>query len=328
MPITTPGPAGAAPHDPAGQDTDGRGRGRARIDLHTHSRWSDGTSTVDELVAEARATGLDTIALTDHDTTAGWVDAADAARRHGVRVVPGIEVSTEYAQRSVHVLALMPSPDPDTDLAREIGRAHRSRETRARTMVDRLAEDFPITWHDVLAQVAGADTTVGRPHIADALVAAGVFPDRSAAFADVLSAHSPYYVRHYAPAPEDAVRAIVDAGGVAIAAHPASGVRDGGVPTALLGSMVEAGLAGIEVDHREHDAAARAGLRDLARRYGLVRTGGSDYHGTGKPNRLGENTTDPRALERLLEQVTSGVRVLHAEGLPAPDDPGADRPCG
>lgn len=311
MSIATHGPGCSPRHD--GQEDPGtRGHEGPRIDLHTHSRCSDGTSTVDELIAEARAAGLDVIGLTDHDTTAGWTDAAAAARREGVTVIPGIEVSTEHEGRSVHVLALLADPDPDTELAQEIGRAHRSRLTRAHAMVERLAQDFPITWEDVQAQVAGTETTVGRPHIADALVARGVCPDRSTAFADILGSSGPYYVRHYAPTPEVAIRAVVAAGGVAVAAHPASGVRDGAVPISLLESMVAAGLAGIEVDHREHDAAAREELDAFARSHGLVRTGGSDYHGAGKPNRLGENTTSPQALDRLLDQVHSGLEPLHA----------------
>lgn len=280
----------------------------SRIDLHTHSTYSDGTCDVDELLANARAAQLDVIALTDHDTTAGWGDARAAAARHGVAVIPGIEVSTQYGHASVHVLALLPDPSPDTALARELGRAREARRTRAREMVDRLAEDYPITWEQVSAQVAGERTTVGRPHIADALVAAGVVPDRSAAFAGPLAADSPYYVPHYAPSPEVAVAAIRDAGGIAVVAHPGSVRRGGELPETLLEAMAAAGLQGIEVDHREHDERERSRLRDLARSWGLWVTGGSDYHGRGKPNRLGENLTSPDVLEAMLSQAARSVR--------------------
>jgi predicted metal-dependent phosphoesterase TrpH len=282
----------------------------SRIDLHTHTRCSDGTDGVDELVAGAARAGLDVIALTDHDTTAGWDEAAQAARRHGVSVVPGIEVSTEFAALSVHVLALLPDPSDSTELGRQMDRARRSREGRARRMVERLAEDHPITWDDVQAQVAGEYTTVGRPHIADALVAAGVVDDRSAAFTDLLSPSSPYYERYWAPDPAAAVRAIVAAGGVSIAAHPGSVTRDGTAPEDLLEAMVAAGLSGLEVDHREHDDVSRARLRDFARAHDLLETGGSDYHGAGKPNRLGENLTRPSVLAALLERATSRTEVL------------------
>ncbi|MCL6421995.1 PHP domain-containing protein [Brachybacterium sp. JHP9] len=282
----------------------------ARIDLHTHSRCSDGTTTVAELVRRAAESGLDAIALTDHDTVAGWDEAARAARAHGIAVVPGIEVSTEYRHFSVHVLAILPDPSAGTALAEELSRARASRDGRARAMVERLGADYPITWEDVAAQVAGENTTVGRPHIADALVACGVVPDRSAAFGEVLSPQGPYYVRHYAPAPDVAVRAIADAGGVSIAAHPASGMRGGQVPDGLLESMIASGLGGIEVDHREHDDVARARLRDLTRASDLIVTGGSDYHGAGKPNALGENLTAPAALSALIERAASRTEVL------------------
>ncbi|MFC0675754.1 PHP domain-containing protein [Brachybacterium hainanense] len=283
----------------------------ARIDLHTHSTFSDGTSSVPELLREAREAGLDMIALTDHDTTAGWDDARAAARGSGVAVIPGIEVSAEHGSLSVHILALLVDPSPGTALAAELRRARESRTRRARAMVDRIGRDHPVGWDDVLEQLAAADTTVGRPHIADALVARGVVADRSAAFAGLLAPSSPYYVPYYAPAPDTAVRAIVEAGGVAIAAHPASGMREGAVPVDLLERMTQAGLAAIEVEHREHDAVERERLRAYAQEHGLLITGGSDYHGAGKPNRLGENLTSPAVLSALLDRATSETEVFH-----------------
>jgi predicted metal-dependent phosphoesterase TrpH len=266
---------------------------------------------MDELVAEAATAGLTTLALTDHDTTAGWEQAREAAARHGVAVVPGIEVSCEYEERSVHVLALWIDPSEDTELAGHLRRARDSRRDRARAMTALLAQDFPITWADVRAQVTDESSTVGRPHLADALVARGAFPDRSAAFAGPLAADGPYYVHHDAPDPATAVQAIRTAGGVAIAAHPASEMRGragaDGIPRELLVAMVEAGLNGVEVEHREHDEATRAALREFVAEHDLVATGGSDYHGTGKPNVLGENLTSAEALAALQEQVTSGV---------------------
>ncbi|GAB2532922.1 PHP domain-containing protein [Brachybacterium huguangmaarense] len=282
----------------------------SRIDLHAHSTYSDGTCGIDGLLAEARAARLDVLGLTDHDTTSGWAEAAAAVARHGVAVVPGIEVSTEHGRTSVHVLALLPDPSDGTDLAREMARARESRRTRARAMVERLAADFPLTWGDVAEQTAGEATTVGRPHIADALVAAGVVPDRGTAFASMLSPSSPYYVRHYAPAPAVAVAAIRAAGGVPVAAHPASGARGHQAPDSLLEEMAAAGLVAIEVDHREHTDAERRRLRDLARSLGLLVTGGSDYHGSGKPNRLGENLTSPDVLDAMISLSTSGTEVL------------------
>ncbi|MDO5661910.1 MAG: PHP domain-containing protein [Brachybacterium sp.] len=283
-----------------------------RIDLHTHSSASDGTDTVGELVDAAAAADLQVIALTDHDTTIGWAAAADAVRRTGVAVVPGIEVSTQYGGHSIHVLALLPDPGPSTPLAAELSRARTDRVGRARRMVELIGQDHPISWEDVLDQTAGEDTTIGRPHIADALVAADVVPDRSAAFADILASRGRYYVPHYAPPPGAAVRAIVAAGGVPIIAHPASGTRGSETPLPVLEEMVEAGLAGIEVDHREHDERQRARLRSFARAHGLLVTGGSDYHGRGKPNRLGENLTLPDVLDAVISLSTSTTEVLRA----------------
>ncbi|MCS6712445.1 PHP domain-containing protein [Brachybacterium sp. EF45031] len=280
-----------------------------RVDLHTHSSWSDGTDPVEGLLMRAREEGVDVVGLTDHDTTAGWADAARAVERTGVRVVPGIEVTTLGPRHSLHVLALLVDPSPDTPLAQMLSGSRSSRDTRARRMVERLAVDFPITWDDVQAQRATHDTTVGRPHIADALVAAGVVPSRDAAFAGPLAAGGPYYVPHAAPRAADAVRAITAAGGVAVLAHP-SARSTTGLAEELVEELVEAGLAGLEVDHREHDDATRVQLRRLSRRHGLLVTGGSDYHGSGKINRLGENLTQPDVLEAIVSRSTSGTEVL------------------
>lgn len=281
-----------------------------RIDLHAHTSWSDGTCGVAEMFQLARHVGLSTLALTDHDTVAGWQELPAAVAASGVAAVPGIEVSAQHEGRSVHVLALLVAPDEATDLAREMRRAREARVQRARRMVELIAADHPVSWGDVRAQVAGETTVIGRPHIADALVAAGVVPDRSAAFAEILRPSGPYYVPYYAPSPVTAVRAIRGAGGVSIAAHPGSVTRDDDLPLSLLEEMVEAGLDGVEVDHREHDDAERARLRDFADHHGLLSTGGSDYHGSGKPNELGENLTAPAVLAAIEERGAGGTSVI------------------
>lgn len=281
-----------------------------RIDLHSHSSWSDGTTGVGELFAQARSAALDVLALTDHDTVAGWSELPAAVAASGVAAVPGIEVSSEHESCSVHILALLVDPSPDSDLAAEMASARTSRVERARRMVELISVDHPLSWEDVTAQVAGETTVIGRPHIADALVAAGVVPNRSAAFTEVLRPSGPYYVPYYAPSPLAAVRAIREAGGVSIVAHPGSVTRDDDLPLALLEAMVAAGLDGIEVDHREHDEAETARLREVARRHDLLITGGSDFHGTGKPNRLGENLTAAEVLESIAARATSGTGII------------------
>lgn len=284
--------------------------GRARIDLHAHSSCSDGTTDVAELFAQARAAGLDVLALTDHDTVEGWPALPAAVAASGVAAVPGIEVSSEHERCSVHILALLVDPSEQTELAAEMAGARASRVERARRMVELISEDHPLTWEDVTAQVAGEATVIGRPHIADALVEAGVVADRSAAFTEVLRPSGPYYVPYYAPSPLAAIRAIRAAGGVSVLAHPGSVTRDEDLPVALLEQLVAAGLDGLEVHHREHDEAETERLGAFARHHDLLITGGSDFHGTGKPNALGEHLTDPEMLERIEERATGGTRVL------------------
>ncbi|MGO1770861.1 MAG: PHP domain-containing protein [Microbacterium sp.] len=274
-------------------------------DLHVHSSCSDGTQPPAEVMADARRAGLGTIALTDHDTTAGWAEAADAARRLGMTLLPGAEVSARHEGRSVHVLAYLFDQDAP-ELASRLEDVRRSRRGRAREFVDRLARDVDLTWDDVRAQHAD-EATLGRPHIADALVARGVVASREEAFATLLSPHAPYYVAHDAPTPLQAVRSIVAAGGVAVIAHPAA---RGMLPSRALRELIDAGLAGLELDHRENTERGRAELAHIAAEHDLITTGSSDYHGAGKLNRLGENTTSDDMVARIIERAT-GTPPVH-----------------
>lgn len=271
-----------------------------RIDLHTHSVASDGTDAPAALVAAAAAAGLDVVALTDHDTTRGWAEAEAAVPRHGVALVRGAEISCLADRMSVHLLSYLHDPEHPGLLA-EGERTRDARLERARAMVDLIAEDMDLTWADVEAQTVPG-TTVGRPHIADALAARGHVPDRSAAFATVLAAGSRYYVPHYAVDAARAVRLVREAGGVPVLAHPGALVRGRILTDAAIGRLVDAGLAGIEVDHRDHDDAQRRRLEGIAAEAGLLVTGSSDYHGAGKPNVLGERTTSPEVLQAIEDQ--------------------------
>lgn len=271
-----------------------------RIDLHTHSRVSDGTQTPAELVAHARRAGLDVLALTDHDTTAGWAEAARTAQAEGVALVRGTEVSCTAGGISVHLLSYLHDP-ADQGLAEVLADSRSSRDGRARAMVDRLAKDFDLTWAEVAAQ-AGAGATIGRPHIADALVARGYAADRSAAFVTMLAPSGPYYVRYHAPEVTEAVQRVLAAGGVPVFAHPRASSRGRVVSEEVIRELAGAGLVGLEVDHRDHTEADRADLRVLAAELGLLVTGASDYHGAGKPNQLGEHTTAPEVFEEIVEQ--------------------------
>lgn len=271
-----------------------------RIDLHTHSSASDGTESPAEVMAAAARAGLDVVALTDHDTTSGWDEAAAAAVEVGVALVRGTEVSARLHGVSIHLLAYLQDPT-HLELMVELERTRAARERRGRVMVDLLAADYPLTWDDVLAQTAPC-TVVGRPHIADALVAAGILPDRSSAFTGVLSSRAKYYVPYYAPSGVEAVRAVRAAGGVPVFAHPGAEVRGRIVPDGAFDELADAGLAGIEIEHRDHSPAQRARLHGIAARLGLLVTGSSDYHGAGKENVLGENLTAPDVLAAIEEQ--------------------------
>jgi len=278
-----------------------------RIDLHTHSTASDGTQPPAEVVGAAAEAGLDVLALTDHDTTAGWDESAAAAVKHGVALVRGIEISCQHRGISIHLLAYLQDPEAPALLA-ELTASRLSRETRAQRIVELLSADVPLHWDDVLEHIEPG-ATIGRPHIADALVAKGVVPSREAAFADYLYSGSPYYASHRAPDPVRAVRLVGEAGGVAVMAHPFASIRGRVVDDSVIEAMADAGMGGLEVRHRDHDGdQVRHGL-DLASSLELFVTGSSDYHGTGKPNRLGENITDPEVLQRI-EDLATGVQVV------------------
>ena len=272
-----------------------------RIDPHTHSACSDGTDSPAELMAQAAGAGLDVVGLTDHDTMAGWQEAARAVPFTGVALLRGTEISCAAGGITLHLLSYLHRGD-DPNLVESFAHARASRDTRAQRMVERLGEDFPITWEDVVAQSSGAHT-IGRPHIADALVAAGSFPDRNAAFAGPLATGSPYYVIHWALDPVEACRLVRAAGGVPVAAHPRASARQRRlVPDKTFAEMAEAGLAALEMNHRDHGPEQREQVRALAQRLNLGLSGASDYHGAGKPNRLGENLMPPELLERIVDE--------------------------
>ncbi|HSO91522.1 MAG TPA: PHP domain-containing protein [Arthrobacter sp.] len=279
-----------------------------RIDLHAHSNVSDGTQSPGAVMASAAEARLDVVALTDHDSTDGWAEASLAARRLGVALVPGMEISCRTREGiSVHLLSYLHDP-AHPGLLEEITKAKDARFTRAERMVSLLAEDYPLSWDDVIHHVAPG-ATLGRPHIADALVAAGVVADRTEAFDSILTSHSRYFVQHYAPDPALAVELVRAAGGVPVFAHPVASGRGRIVGERTYQEMIDAGLAGLEIYHRDNPEEGRAFLRKLADRHGLLVTGSSDYHGAGKPNRLGENLTSPEVFARI-EELGTGTPVV------------------
>ena len=278
-----------------------------RIDLHMHSTASDGTDSPAELVRAAVAAGLDVMAITDHDTTAGWAEAL-AERPPSLTVVTGAEFScVHYAEDgrriSLHLLGYLFDPEADA-LRRERLRLRESREERAEAIVANMTSDgIPITWEQVSDLASGG--SVGRPHIARALVDAGVVTDVSSAFGGLLSSRFPYYVPKQDTPVLDAIRMITVAGGVAAFAHPRATRRGPVVDDDVVAAMVAAGLVGIEVDHPDHGPEDRAHAARLADEFHLVPLGSSDYHGTNKTVQPGECTTTPAAYERLLDRETA-----------------------
>ncbi|NEA51190.1 PHP domain-containing protein [Streptomyces sp. SID10815] len=284
-----------------------------RIDLHTHSTASDGTDTPAELVRNAAAAGLDVVALTDHDTTRGHAEAV-AALPAGLTLVTGAELSCRVDGVSMHMLAYLFDPEEPALLAeRELVRD--DRVPRAKGMIDKLnALGVPVTWEQV-ARIAG-DGSVGRPHLATALVELGVVPTVSDAFTDQwLADGGRAYVGKHETDPFEAIRLVKNAGGVCVFAHPAAVKRGRTVPESRIADLAAAGLDGIEVDHMDHDPDTRARLRGLAKELGLLTTGSSDYHGSRKTVALGAFTTDPEVYGEITRRSTGAFPVPGAGGI-------------
>lgn len=277
-------------------------------DLHLHSNVSDGTDRPSELVAAVDAAGVDTFALTDHDTFDGWAEAAAESRARGLRMLPGFEFSTRTGPVSVHVLGYLIDPN-NAALKAELAAIRDSRRTRANAIVDRISADYDLDWADVVAQ-AQDGATIGRPHIADALIAKGHVADRGEAFDGILHPRSGYTQPHYAPDTVAAVAMIRAAGGVPVLAHPGTRGADRVVPRDRLADLVDAGLFGLEVDHPENRPDAIPALRALAAEFGLANLGSSDYHGTGKTNRIADRTTAADVVDAIIDQATGSEPIV------------------
>jgi 3',5'-nucleoside bisphosphate phosphatase len=278
------------------------------IDLHTHSLASDGTDTPGELINKAHARGISVLGLMDHDTVAGW-DEAISYLRPGMSLVLGSEISCQTSDgTSVHMLGVLFDRE-NTALAEVLSTTRDNRLTRMNRIIGRLNEaGFEITIEDVLAQLAPG-ATLGRPHLADALIAKKIVASRDEAFTELLHNNSKYYISHYSPTPEDAIKLIKQAGGVAVIAHPLASLRGRTVSIDSFKSMVEAGLDGIEISHRDQSEDERQLLREVVEQYGIIATGSSDYHGNGKLNELAEFTTTPEDFE-ALESKADARRVV------------------
>src|SRR5215211_2177412 len=275
-----------------------------RIDLHTHSSVSDGTDSPAELAGKAHALGLDVVALTDHDTFDGLDEAVAEGDRLGIVVVRGMELSCSRHGSSVHVLAYG-ADSASPSLAAEMIRVRDGRLGRLAGVLAKLAAlGAPVSQAEVMAQV-GNSPSVGRPHIADALIRAGHVRDRQEAFDRFLADGGPAHVPRYTIEVERGIDLIHQAGGLAVIAHPWVRGREHVLPSSAVRALVlDHGLDGIEVDHQDHDVETRRQLRALADSLGLLPTGSSDYHGTGKLDHdLGCNTTDPEVFSEMRRRL-------------------------
>ena len=268
------------------------------IDLHTHSNRSDGTFEPAEIVRRAAERDLEVIALTDHDTTEGLAEAIAAGVELGVEVVPGVEFSAEYGKTSSHVLCYWPGV-ANAGFQAELQRLRDDRFRRGELMVEKLqALGFPITFERV-AQIAGGGNIV-RPHVAQAMVEAGIVETEREAFDLYIADGKPAHVGKHALDPVDAVQVILGAGGICVLAHPGMWGDQTSVPEELIERMAAAGMQGLEVDHTDHDEDKRAHYGRLAERLGVIPTGGSDCHGDRyDPIRLGTSVCRPESFAAL-----------------------------
>jgi predicted metal-dependent phosphoesterase TrpH len=258
-------------------------------DLHTHSAHSDGTNSIAQNVALAGERDLAGIGITDHDTTAGFEEAEAAAVGTDLEIIPGIEFSAEYQGASLHVLGYWVDPTNEA-LRDEISRLHDARFRRGELMIEKLqALGYPISFERV-REIAGGDL-IARPHIAEAMVEAGIVADEKQAFDEFISDDGPAYVPKHALDPVDALELIGNAAGVCVLAHPGMWRGSDSVPDELIERMASAGMVGLEVDHPDHDESHRAKYGAMAKRLDLVPTGASDCHGARYDYRMGSDTT-------------------------------------
>ncbi len=273
-----------------------------RVDLHTHTTASDGQLTPTALVALAQKFNLAALGITDHDTTEGVREAQQVAG-NTLHIVPGVELSAEDASGDVHMLGYFLDID-NPDFQNELEAFRVGRYYRAQTMVEKLAAlGMPLEWSRVEAIAAGG--AIGRPHIARALYEVGYVTSIKEAFDRYIANNGPAYVSRKRLSPEEAVELIHSAGGAAVLAHPVF-VAD---YRAMVTRLLPAGLDGLEVFYPKHSPKLEGELRALARRYNLVMTGGSDFHGLNFPGKamLGSTSPPPEALEGLQSRAAQYV---------------------
>lgn len=302
-----------------------------KIDLHIHSKNSDGADTVEELVPMIKAAGVDVFALTDHDRTDGWAKAAELANELWLSFIPGIEITTEGRVPSsngsihpfgVHLLAYLPDPE-NAELKEVLEQNQQNRVVRTQKFVENLNAKYPKLSYELVLEFAQDGSTLGRPDIATALVHLGEFDSVGDVFGakdSPIGKHSPYYVRNEAPDVLDVIKIVRRAGGVPVIAHPlartsSEDTQPSFFPREHFEAMVDAGLLGLETEHKEVNLGTREILEAFAEEKGLITTGSSDYHGLSVKahNPLGLHTTSIQMLKRILELGTGTKPTLNHE---------------
>lgn len=276
------------------------------LELHCHTTYSDGTLTPAQLVTQALVRGVQALAITDHDTLAGWDEAVVAAQGQSLEIIPGLELSTVHQNCSMHILGFYPDRD---QLQPFLNTQIAGRQRRAQAMVDKLALlGYPIT----LPQFPNS-AAPGRPHIAAALVEAGYVQSSQDAFERWLRDGGLAYEPYETVSAEDGIRVLRECGAVPVWAHP--GLFRGEAIETTLPTLVKAGLMGLEVYHPHHSASESRQLVNLCNHYGLVMTGGSDYHGPSPGKKLGESSIAlnqlhlPLSLLPPLKQAAATLQV-------------------
>ncbi|MET3288029.1 UNVERIFIED_CONTAM: putative metal-dependent phosphoesterase TrpH [Brevibacillus sp. OAP136] len=269
-----------------------------RADLHTHTLASDGTNAPAENVRLAKKQGLAAVAITDHDTAAGIAEAVEAGKEEGIEVIPGVEISSVAGGQDIHVLGYF-IPYESAELHERLARLRDARHERNKLIVERLRSlGIDITLEAIYAQKQDVEKNIGRPHIAEELVRLGVVESIAEAFDKYLGKGGAAYTTPKRMTPEEAIKFIREAGGAAVLAHPGLYGDD-----ELVESLIVYGLDGIEVWHPDHDEAAQERYRKLGEEYGLILTGGSDFHGWRGEEpyhaMLGSNTAEMTAVEKL-----------------------------
>ena len=281
------------------------------IDLHTHTTASDGTDKPFEMLENASKAGLTVVAMTDHDSVEGWREVRSKRDQipSGLTIVPGAEVSTRtQLGMSVHIVGLL-FDAKNEKLAKLLSDTRDDRIPRMEKMIEKLqAAGYQVTMQDV-EEVKPVGATLGRPHLADALIKNGIVASRDEAFAELLHNNSQFYVSHWAPSPVEAIRAIAAAGGVSILAHPFAEKRGAVLTFGEVTELAAAGLNGIERNKRDQDEAAHSKIDQLSSEHNLIKVGSSDYHGSARANQLGEEQT-PLDLWENLASKASGDEVF------------------